>query len=68
MSTVDLLEAILEPREFNKAFDAPNKRALRVEAEAAWFPKSDGDPSQGEAQAVIRIAKRRYAISLEALP
>jgi len=67
MSTTEVLEAILDPRHFNPAFYIDGN-ALEIEAEAAWFSKSDGDPSEGEAQAVVRIAERRYAISLERLP
>lgn len=63
MSTTQLLEAIL----FNVDIEMA-EYGFDVEAEAAWFPKSDGDITEGEAQAVVRIAERRYAISLERLP
>ena len=59
MSTSEILRAIITPS---------TAIIFEIEAEPHWYARDENDPTDGEAQAIIRIAERRYAISLEPLP
>ena len=65
MSTTLILESLIK-------CDGLCEGRLTIEAEAAWFPKpTREDPyatESGEAQAIITLGDKRYAISLEPLP
>lgn len=61
MSTTELLEAIIKPT-------IPGGFPIDIEAEPHWYSRLDGDLTEGEAQAIIKIQERLYTISLEKLP
>jgi hypothetical protein len=63
MESAKVLEQVLESRYIVSA----NK--ITVEAEPQWFPREGcEDGTEGEAQAVILVEGKRYALTLEALP